>query len=113
GIPARRRHPHRHQRLADPEPLGLHHARENATRRPAREDHRGARGAATRDDADRRRTPPPPLRPRGLGTGSLAAQFDREAGSEERRGFAAALPSVWGVWGAISGPPTWENQLMR
>ncbi len=29
-------------------------------------------------------------------------------GVEERHGCAGALPSVWGVWGAMSGPPTEE-----
>ena len=41
-------------------------------------------------------------------TTSAAARLVRRPVPEERPGFPGALPSVWGVWGAMSGPPTFR-----
>jgi len=35
----------------------------------------------------------------------LPLEIQRGSGARERDGFPVALPSGWGVWGAISGPP--------
>src|SRR2546428_14100087 len=31
--------------------------------------------------------------------------IEERPGTEERHGFCRGAPNIWGVWGAISGPP--------